>query len=366
LFARAQKNNFPLRTTFWIGLCGGFAFYFKQTTIGIWIAYALFLLWIRISQKISPLADFFTLLAGCGLLSITLALGFASQHALNDYWNEAFLYNFIYIGKHEGIRRLIPVFIKGFLYMSRGAVLYMAVLGWLTGLLYVLRNRKQFVQNINPIILLAMVDLPLEIGLITISGRSILHYYLTPLPVMALLSGILVYLLSALVRKVPFFSSLQARNTISVLALLSILFFQVTQIWNYPVYIENEANNIYTPLIDYVVNNTNQDDLVLVLGAESVVNFLSRREAPTRFVYQYPLQLLGRRYMFEEYFNDIIQRNPVLIISAPGSNPLDENLYKPMQSRSSIVREGVKYLIQNYRQSASFGEWIVYQYTGTP
>jgi hypothetical protein len=250
--------------------------------------------------------------------------------------------------------------------MSRGAVLYMAVLGWLTGLLYVLRNRKQFVQNINPIILLAMVDLPLEIGLITISGRSILHYYLTPLPVMALLSGILVYLLSALVRKVPFFSSLQARNTISVLALLSILFFQVTQIWNYPVYIENEANNIYTPLIDYVVNNTNQDDLVLVLGAESVVNFLSRREAPTRFVYQYPLQLLGRRYMFEEYFNDIIQRNPVLIISAPGSNPLDENLYKPMQSRSSIVREGVKYLIQNYRQSASFGEWIVYQYTGTP
>ena len=44
LFVRAWKKDFPIRTSFWIGLLGGLAFNFKQTTIGIWITYALFLL----------------------------------------------------------------------------------------------------------------------------------------------------------------------------------------------------------------------------------------------------------------------------------------------------------------------------------
>ncbi|MGB8984137.1 MAG: glycosyltransferase family 39 protein, partial [Anaerolineales bacterium] len=36
LFPGAWKRDFPLRASFWIGLCGGLAFNFKQTTIGIW------------------------------------------------------------------------------------------------------------------------------------------------------------------------------------------------------------------------------------------------------------------------------------------------------------------------------------------
>ena len=57
---------------------------------------------------------------------------------------------------------------------------------------------------------------------------------------------------------------------------------------------------------------------MLLIGAESAVNFLARREAPTRYVYQYPLALLGRRPMFEEYFNQILENKPVLIIDTRG------------------------------------------------
>ena len=366
LMVRAQKNNYPLQMTFWIGVCGGFAFYFKQTTVGIWIAYALFILWIRISQKKSPLPDLIFLSAGIVLLSTFLALIFASQHALNDYWNEAFLYNFVYIGKHEGIRRLIPIFIKGFLFMSQGAVLYLAILGWLAGMTYIFQHRKQLFQDIQPIILLALLDLPLEVGLITISGRSLLHYYLTPLPVMAILSGSLVYLFCILLKKIPSLSSSRTGQAISLLILFVVLFLQVNQIWNYRDYIEREAENSYAPVIDYVINHTQQNDRVLVLGAESVVNFLARREAPTRYVYQYPLQLLGSRGMFEEYFQQILNNKPVLIIDAPGSNQLDENLYKPLQERSAKVRDGVQYLIKNYQPVATYGEWVIYRLTETP
>jgi hypothetical protein len=120
-------------------------------------------------------------------------------------------------------------------------------------------------------------------------------------------------------------------------------------------------DNDYAPVIDYVAKNTNEEDRVLLIGAESVVNFLARRAAPTRYVYQYPLALLGRRPMFEEYFNQILGNKPVLIVDTRGRTRLDEKLYTPLQKRSQIVREGVQYLGANYQQVAQFGDWFVYR-----
>jgi hypothetical protein len=119
--------------------------------------------------------------------------------------------------------------------------------------------------------------------------------------------------------------------------------------------------NAYAPVIEYIVENTKENDNILIIGAESVVNFLARREAPTRYVYQYPLALLGRRPMFEEYFNQILQNKPALIIDTRGRTRLNEKLYEPLQKRSQIVRDGVKWLGENYEQVAQFGEWFVYR-----
>ncbi|HEY3476377.1 MAG TPA: glycosyltransferase family 39 protein, partial [Anaerolineales bacterium] len=198
LFLRAWKTDFPLRASFWIGVLGGLAFNFKQTTVGIWITYAIFLLAFRLLQQKSPVKDLLTLLAGWLVPSFLLILYLAGQNALVDYWEQAFLYNFVYIGKHEGIRRLIPVFIKGFAYLQNGWVLYLSSLGWMAGLVYAWLKRKHLLTEAHPLILLALVNFPIEVLLITISGRSILHYYLTPLPVMGLLGGSLIYTLPVL------------------------------------------------------------------------------------------------------------------------------------------------------------------------
>ena len=361
LFIRAQKNNFPIRASFWIGLCAGLAFNFKQTTIGVWIAYALIVFAVRVSQRKSPLLDFVSLLAGWLIPSMIFVLYFASQNALMDYWEQAFLYNFTYIGKHEGIRRLIPVFFKGFLLLSQGAVLYLAAFGWLAGLGYVWVNRK---AALHPLILIALVSLPIEVILITISGRSIIHYYLTLLPVLAILTGVLIYATPRLLEKIPNPSFQKVNRWIPAVLLVMVIFFQFGQIKYYPEYVRVLAINEYAPVIDYVSENTEEGDKVLIIGAESVVNFLTRREAPTRYVYQYPLALLGRRPMFEEYFNQILENKPALIIDTRGRTRLDEKLYVPLQKRSEIVREGVQYLGENYRQVAQFGEWFVYRLIG--
>ncbi|HEY3474470.1 MAG TPA: hypothetical protein VGK56_07650, partial [Anaerolineales bacterium] len=87
-------------------------------------------------------------------------------------------------------------------------------------------------------------------------------------------------------------------------------------------------------------------------------------EAPTRYVYQYPLALLGRRPMFEEYFNQILENEPVLIVDTRGRTSLDDRLYTPMQKRSQRVRDSVQYLGANYEQVAQFDEWFVYRFVG--
>ncbi len=65
--------------------------------------------------------------------------------------------------------------------------------------------------------------------------------------------------------------------------------------------------------------------------------------------------------MFEEYFNQILENKPTLIIDTRGQSNLADKLYTPLQKRSQIVREGVKYLGDNYEQVAQFGDWSVYR-----
>jgi hypothetical protein len=302
-------------------------------------------------------------LAGWAIPTLVLITYFTTQNALRDYWEQAFLYNFAYIGKHEGIRSLIPVFIKGFAYLQNGWVLYIAIAGWLTGLVYLWLKRKSLAE-IHPLIWIALVNLPVEVFLITISGRSILHYYLTPLPVMAILAATLVYTVRFLVDGIAPLSSVRMLKWSPAIVLLVIGLGQLSQIRDYPEHVRALRDNDYAPVIEYVAQNTAADDKVLLIGAESVVNFLARREAPTRYVYQYPLALLGRRPMFEEYFNQILGDKPTLIIDTRGRTRLDDKLYTPLQKRSQVVRDGVKYLGENYKQVAQFGEWFVYRYTG--
>ena len=181
---------------------------------------------------------------------------------------------------------------------------------------------------------------------------------------MAILTGVLIYTAPRLLEKIPHHFFQKAERWSPAFLFLVVILFQFGQIKYFPEYVRVLAINEYAPVIDYISKNTEEGDKVLIIGAESVVNFLTRREAPTRYVYQYPLALLGRRPMFEEYFNQILANRPVLIIDTRGRTRLDEKLYVPLQKRSEIVRAGVQYLGENYQQVAQFGEWFVYRLVG--
>ncbi len=354
LFMRAHRADYPLPSTFWLGLTAGLAFNFKQTTLGVWIAFALILAFTRLRQRKFPWRDGLVFLGGYLLPTIAIVIYFASQNALTDFWEQAYAYNFIYINKHEGIRSLIPVFSKGFLLLANGGLLYLLGTSWLAALAYLWKFRN---ANFNPLIWLLSIALPIEILLITTSGRSIIHYYLSLLPVASVLIASMAMTIPATLG-----SRIEQAKTITpAFLVIATLLLQFNQTRNYPSIIAASRFNPHAPMIDYVKQNTIESDTVLIIGAESVVNFLTQREAPTRYVYQYPLQLLGRRPMFEEYFNDILANKPVLIIDTRGRPALTDNLYEPLQKRSQIVSDGVVYLGDNYEQVAQFGDWFVYR-----
>jgi hypothetical protein len=365
LLARAQRAGYPARTTFLMGLAAGAAFNFKQTTIGVWGAYGMLLLMDRLAGRklFLLLKDYGWLLAGWLAPSLLLAAYLAGRHALGDFWDQAYLYNFTYVSRDEGLAHFVPVFIKGFAFLRQGWVLYFALAGWLAGLVYAWLNRKNLPRSIPPLLILALLDFPLEIGLLFVSGRSILHYYLTPLPVMGVLAGILVYVCSALAARLrP--SGAQLQRRLPAVMLAAVLLAQIPLAQSYPRYLEVMSENPYSEVIEYVNRQTTEEDTVLMLGAESVINFLSRRRAPTRYVYQYPLYLLGRRPMVEEFFDDIIEHKPALIIDTRGQ--WGEKLYPSMQRRSESVRQSIDYLTSNYQPATSFGDWVVYEYRPRP
>src|SRR5688572_18653714 len=86
LFVRAYRQDFPIRTTFWMGVWGALAFLFKQTTIGVWIAFAIILFVVRIYQRRLPLSDLLAHLTGWLIPILIIGLYFASQNALTDFW----------------------------------------------------------------------------------------------------------------------------------------------------------------------------------------------------------------------------------------------------------------------------------------
>src|SRR5215211_1937647 len=175
---------------------------------------------------------------------------------------------------------------------------------------------------------------------------------------MAILAGTLVYSVPILVGKSTSVETQTIERWVPTVMLTGGLLGQWGQITYYPSYVRVLRDNDHAPVIDYISKNTQEGDQVLLIGAESVVNFLARRESPTRYVYQYPLALLGRRLMFEEYFDQILENKPVLIVDTRGQDRLDEKLYSSMQKRSPIVRDGVQQLGVTYQPVARFEDWV--------
>lgn len=344
---------------FLIGLIGATAFFTKQTTIGIWISIILFIVVYRLKfQKVKELILEFLCFLGGVVIVVTVWIAFwGLQGGLVQFWSAAFAFNLVYSSSVTSfLDRLKPV-ITGIAPLTRVGLLQFAGIGYTLGLLLVY-FRRDVVHDWLPLLVIGLFDLPIELILISISGKTYSHYYMTMLPVLAFFAGITFWVIfsSQFIHDLPHAVKWALAVSISGVFLWASFNPYKTQVASF-----RNSNTRQATVIEMIKRNTNPEDKVLLWGAETSINYFSRRTSPSRFVYQYPLYTQGytNEQMIIEFLDDLIHEHPRLIVDT--HNELTPLYEFPIQTYA--IQQRIAYLQCHYHAVSEIQGWTIYEYT---
>lgn len=356
----ADRPNFSYWRWFLIGLLGGVAFFTKQTAIGIWIAIALYLTCHRLKryQVGRWFRELLSISAGGLIVCAIWVLWFGSHGALSPFWNAAFRYNFAYISSPLTSR--LTSIIAGAVPFTPAGLLEFAGIGFIIGAI-LLRFKKNAISGWSPLLVVALMDLPLELILISTSGRVYLHYYMTMLPILSFFAGLTFWLFLSLL---SFWEIPNPIKGIFTMAVIGIFLWSSLPAYGNQVANFSKQGRDETPIrtINYIGFVTSPDDYVLVWGGEPFINYATERRSPSRFVYQFPLYTQGYvdEQMIIEFLGDLIRNRPRLIIDT-------REEFTPMYDfpiHTDAIETGVAYLKSHYRVVSHIGPWVIYEYAG--
>jgi hypothetical protein len=292
------------------GVLFSLALNFKQTMVGIWAA--LFL-WLGLCWLFQRKRSLWKVFAWAGLgAALTLAailLYFAAYHTLGEYWRIAYVYNFIYSEIAPGQR--YNAFSDLVRFLTHTSWLFpLVTLAWAAGVFIALRAAFRRERLPAFPLLVALIDLPIEIVLISVSGKNFRHYFITLIPVMTILTAWGISQLAVLTRRFP-------RWQTGVAALLLIGWILMPTFNALLALIQPANESGYTDTVRLIQQLTNPEDYVLMWGSQTVVTYLSGRAAPTRFFHQKPLFQAGyaNQALSDELLNDLKTHPPQLIIN---------------------------------------------------
>ena len=344
-----------------IGLLVGIAFFTKQNTIGIGLAVVLYLLprMLRAGQWKKTLSEALLIISG-GVTSVILILSFLStQGAIHQFWDAAFVYN--YVRSSSNSLSYVKSIITGMIYLSTLTLL--AFIGWGANLLLRLGKlhlRDEIDLGAASFLSIGLIDLPIELFMASTTGYSYRHYYIALLPIYSVFAGFTFWMLFAQIS----FSTPSPKTTRLLSLGMAIIFIiplagAVTATIRDSNFTSSRGID-YEGIVSYVKSNTSEDDFVLIWGAETAINYSSRRTSPSRFVYQYPLYKEGyaNEKIIEEFLGDIVKNKPRLIIDA--NNP--ETPIYAFGISSPRIENAIAFLEANYEVKESLGPWTVYEY----
>jgi hypothetical protein len=365
-----------------IGLLCGLAFFTKQNTIGIGAAILLHLIlagmkpgrWKRALPDTGLiLLGGLTSLAGCAAL-------LAAQGVIPQFWDSAFAYNFVYASTSVASHAKSAV--AGMAYLSTLTLLAFA--GWGMSAIGLLRKRKilhhedaqtrrktqetsclrdlvvgRELPGAAGILSIAIIGLPIEIILASLSGYSYRHYYISLLPIFTLLAGYSFWLLLA-----PASPLHLSRRTVT--GLLAAIFaipvatasIALARDIQYPA----QRGLDYDAVTTYIESRTSPEDTVLLWGAEVEMNFASARRSPSRYIYLDPLYKPGYadEEMIANFLVGLLRDRPKLIIDTKyAATPMYE-----FGVSSARIEALTGELRARYRLAGNIGDWTVYAYAG--
>lgn len=305
LFAVSEKAGWQdrggNRYAFMAGVLFSLALNFKQTMVGIWLALFLwFGIWALSQKKLYSWKVFAWAGAGALVTMGIIILYFASHQALAEYWRVAYVYNFLYSDASPGRRYKAFIDIWEFLTCT-SPFFALALAAWVVAVILAIRHKSNFSFPVW----VALIDLPIELVLISTSGKNYRHYFMTLLPVFTILA--------AWGMDIVF----KRKRWIILGALIlsaAVLYPTANALWTLW---QPTSEATISETVRLIENETQPDDYVLMWGSQTVVNYLSHRLVPTRFVHQKPLFRAGfaGRPLSDELLQDLETHPPALIIN---------------------------------------------------
>ncbi|HEX9017548.1 MAG TPA: glycosyltransferase family 39 protein [Anaerolineaceae bacterium] len=259
--------------------------------------------------------------------------------------------------------------------IATGAVLLLTSLafftGWAERRLYAWAKQYQSAGDGAALlpVYLAIIDLPVELAMVSVSGRGYLHYYLCLFPPLTVLVAFLIWQVGAAGRKR---SERAMPLALSGLLLIPVLYGGVVHTIEK---IRPGTDLQTTKTVLYIRENTQPQDTILLWGTQTGIYYLSGRDAPTRYVHQIPLYnaRYGTPQRIQEFLGNLEAKKPALIIDTRLPDmPLVYGDGSPQACSQSQAGQPVPagmervflFICSNYQFAGTVGpdSWPIYRY----
>ena len=313
LFWLSNQNQQNIVYPFLIGVTLALSFLLRANNIGVQLSIILVIILSGFLDKNhrQSLRQLFLIGFGALLLLGLVALYFQILGTLDDMIRAAITFNFFYSEGGTGLSNLSRSFIRGTDLLG-----YLALIITLLGYVILIEKLPQSIRSnsalVRKINLLLLIGFPLEIVLSGLSGNNYPHYYISWSPYIGLLSGLLVSVSTQLKTQHPLVLPLM----IFLVAFLNLdILGQYQTSFTKILFDRSTGIEAIHPVAQYIRDNTEPMDTVLVWGAQPYINLLSHRDSPTGIVF-YP-QLARSPFTDElnaRFYQDLVENRPVLIV----------------------------------------------------
>jgi len=329
-----------------IGIAAAFALMLKPTVLGVWAA--IYLAEAARAWQLRSLGALArpVLLGAFGLLAVILPVGvyLVANGAASDFADQVIRFNIEY--SRSSLFDRLDALAAGVKLTLFSGLFPVAVVGWVTALIQLARRSAPV--DTRPLLVVAVLALPLDFALASATGRPYREYFLGCLAAQGILAAVAASWARPALERVAARLTLSGRVVGSSVLGACVVFFvsAIPAIASYRHEVgPNDQERTRPDATAYVVDHTASTDRVLFWGGEGGLNYTTGRRSPTRYAYQYALYMRG--YQNADRINELLlaleREPPALIVDASPATidvpPLDRG------ERESWTLEEPKYAV---------------------
>lgn len=293
-----EKQKLTIFRIIICGACMGAVLCIRPNMIGVWIAFVFVVLIRMILRKDWKLLGKCMLgfLGGVGLVVIPYIIYYACKGALREMWEWSILNNIGYVEAGSS-----SVFSLGTIryFLDIECLLYVPVLA----MVFVALCQRRFDWIWG-----SALFYTISLLLCTMGGRTIPHYAMVLIPCLIIPIS---YVLSEIVRLVGKYHYIVCFVLIVILAKVSLLDAIQTHNDNIELNFHADANN--DSVVEYILENTEPSDQILVMALNSYYYDATRRFANTKYFIQH-FMYDDDYSLYDTVMQDIEENPPKVII----------------------------------------------------